>query len=422
MPSAQELCQERAAVWEQAKALLDKAEGGSGSLDATEQEQYDRLSTRMDELGAEIKKDTEQRQRQAAARAKLDAVAVELRAPTSAPVIRPGPATGGDVESRTKALHERQMRAFRELILGEGPGRCEFRGLQVDSGQAGGYLIAPAMLPEILRDLTNMTFMRSKARVLPALSTSDEIEIPVRVSGMGAITWAGEKQAAQADTSLALGLKRLRPTAAKALIKATKKFLRLASLGPEAFIQSEIQIAYALGLEQAYMSGSGAGQPLGVFTPSVDGISTDRDVSDGNTATSIKVDGLISAVSSVKAQWRAGAEWILHRLGIDQVRKLKDAVGAYIWQPSVQAGQPDRLLGFPVNESEYAPSTFTASLYVGLFGNLQYYYIVDVLGMEIERLVEIYSGTDEIGFKATLETDGKPVRENAFARVKLAAA
>ena len=77
-------------------------------------------------------------------------------------------------------------------------------------------------------------------------------------------------------------------------------------------------------------------------------------------------------------------------------------------------------MGFPFLMSEYAPSTFTTGLYVGILGDFSLYWIVDALSMEVQRLEELYAATNQIGFIGRLETDGAPVLEEAFTRVKLA--
>jgi len=102
------------------------------------------------------------------------------------------------------------------------------------------------------------------------------------------------------------------------------------------------------------------------------------------------------------------------------ITKLKDGEGQYIWRESVRVGEPDRLLGQPVMMSEYAPNTFTTGLYVGLLGDFSFYWIADSLSMQIQRLVELYAGNNQIGFIGRQETDGMPVLEEAFARVTLA--
>ena len=85
----------------------------------------------------------------------------------------------------------------------------------------------------------------------------------------------------------------------------------------------------------------------------------------------------------------------------------------------MQLGQPDILLGKPVNISEYAPDTFTSGLYVGMYGDLSQYWICDSLALEIQVLVELYARTNQIDYITRIETDGAPIMPAAFARVKL---
>nr|MDD3088111.1 phage major capsid protein [Candidatus Omnitrophota bacterium] len=144
------------------------------------------------------------------------------------------------------------------------------------------------------------------------------------------------------------------------------------------------------------------------------------DVSEDNTATAITFDGLINAKYSLKQQYLARASWIFHRDALKQLAKIKDKENRYIWEQSVQAGQPDRLLGRPFYMSEFAPNTFTAGQYVGIIGDYSFYYIADALDLQMQRLVELYAETNQVGYIARKEGDGAPVMPNAFARVQLA--
>jgi len=78
------------------------------------------------------------------------------------------------------------------------------------------------------------------------------------------------------------------------------------------------------------------------------------------------------------------------------------------------------LLSFPFRVSEFAPNTFTTGLYVGILGDFSNYWIADSLAMELQRLVELYAETNQVGLIGRLESDGMPVLEEAFVRVKLA--
>jgi HK97 family phage major capsid protein len=191
-------------------------------------------------------------------------------------------------------------------------------------------------------------------------------------------------------------------------------------MSPEAIVMDRLAYKFGVAMEKGYLTGTGSEQPLGVFVASDLGIPTSRDVATGNSATALTFDGLINAKYSLKAQHQANAVWLFHRDAISMIAKLKDGDGGYIWQPSVIAGQPDTILSRPLKMSEYVPNTFTTGLYVGMFADFSYYWIADSLSMQFQRLNELFSLNNQIGFIGRLETDGMPVLTEAFARVTLA--
>jgi HK97 family phage major capsid protein len=188
-------------------------------------------------------------------------------------------------------------------------------------------------------------------------------------------------------------------------------------------------LGYKFGVteEKAFLTGNGTGQPLGVFTASASGISTARDVT-AATTTSFTADNLIDMKYSLKQGYQqdAATAWVLSRTAVKLARKLKVASTTggndleYIWQPGITGGAPDRILDIPYYMSEYAPATFTTGLYVAVLGCFRFYKIAQVQEMMIQRLVELYSGTNEIGFIARRWVDGAPILEEAFSRLKLA--
>lgn len=312
------------------------------------------------------------------------------------------------------------MDAFkRVLTIGDSQSMAIYNALQQDNPTQAGYLVAPELfVTELIKEIADVSFMRQKAKVLPTLKGAISLGYPTRTAGMSSFAWGTEIAAPTADSALTFGKREFKPNPATSEILISKTLIRNIS-GGDALIRSEIAEEMSTNLEQAYMTGNGVGQPLGLFTPSVDGITLARDVSTGNTATEMKFDGLINAKMSLKQQYRKNAEWVMNRLAIAQVMKLKDSNGQYIWQNSVLAGVPDMLLGDPVNETEYAPSTFTTGLYAAVYGDLKNYWIVDSLAMEIQVLMELYARTNQVDYLTRIETDGMPVMPAAFARVKL---
>ena len=129
---------------------------------------------------------------------------------------------------------------------------------------------------------------------------------------------------------------------------------------------------------------------------------------------------LMNAKYSIKQQYQNKLRWLFHRDAMKMIAKLKDSDGQYLLQPSVTKDAPDMLLGRPVVLSEYAPNTFTTGKYVGLLGDFSNYWICDSEGMEIRVLAELYARNNQIDYLARMSTDGMPVLEECFARVKLA--
>lgn len=105
----------------------------------------------------------------------------------------------------------------------------------------------------------------------------------------------------------------------------------------------EFARAFGIVEEQAYCFGTGTNQPTGIFTEKGGAV--------GDTAasaTAITVDELINLVYELKSPYRRNAKFLMNDAANFTIRKLKDNNGAYLWQPSAQAGQPDRLFVYEI--------------------------------------------------------------------------
>lgn len=322
--------------------------------------------------------------------------------------------TGGDDKEARAAKHVEDFRNF--LIRGER------RDLSADTASEGGNIVAPQQfVAQVIKAMDNQVFVRQLATKY-TLGSFANIGVPTITADPADADWTTEVAAVSNDTALAFGKRTMAPNMLTKGIKVSIKLLEVATLPAEQIVADRLAYKFAVSQEKAFLTGTGSGQPLGLFTASASGISTGRDVATDNTSSAFTFDGLMNAVMSCKQQYRRTGSWILHRDAVKMARKIKTGISGdttYVWQPSVQVGQPDTLLGFPVYESEYAPSTFTTGLYVGLFGDLSKYWIVDQLPYTVQRLVELYAGTNQVGFIGRMSSDGAPVDELAFARVKL---
>jgi predicted phage gp36 major capsid-like protein len=161
--------------------------------------------------------------------------------------------------------------------------------------------------------------------------------------------------------------------------------------------------------------------------PTPAGSATGRDVT-ASSATAFTADDLINMKFNLKQGYQQdkSTAWVVSREFVKRARKLKVATTTggndleYIWQPGLTDGAPDRILDIPYNMSEYAPNTFTTGLYVAVLGSFRFYRIAQVADMMLQRLVELYAATNEVGFIGRRWVDGAPVLEEAFTRLKLA--
>jgi len=297
---------------------------------------------------------------------------------------------------------------------------AESRDLAADSEADGGYLVAPLqMVGGILKFIDDMVYIRQFATVIPVTNAQSAGQVSLDADPDDG-DWTSEVATGTADTGMKFGMRELNPNPVAKRIKLSRKLLRCTP-NVESLVTERLAYKFGITMEKQFMTGDGAKKPLGLFTASSFGISTARDVSTDNTTTAIKADNLIRVKMSLKAQYRnrASTRWIFHRNAMEQVQLLKDSNGQYLWRQGLVGGEPDTLLGIAVSESEYAPNTFTTGKYVGILGDLSFYYIAEALQLDIQRINELYAETNQIGFIGRMEADGMPALEEAFARVKL---
>ena len=311
------------------------------------------------------------------------------------------------------------------MVASDSLGPERYAALQSDDAPQAGYLVASEQLAAgILKEVDDLLYIRRYARIHTVREASS-LGIRKRTSRMNTFEWSAELEVAPEDTSLKYGKKILTPHHLTGLIKVSRDLVRRSSVSVEGEIRFEFSRDSGEKMEDAYLLGDGVLKPLGVFVPSADGISTARDVQTG-AADNFTPDGLQDAKYALKAQYRRGlrgaVRWLMHRDAIKKVAKLKDTTGQPLFRVGIgrmQDGGPpeDELLGFPVDESERVPNTFTTGQYVAILANWNYYEIADALDMEIQVLLEKYAETNQIGYIGRLKTDGMPTLEEAFVRM-----
>ena len=176
-------------------------------------------------------------------------------------------------------------------------------------------------------------------------------------------------------------------------IKITEELLYDNAYNLEGYMITQFGKAISNAEEDAFLNGDGEGKPTGLYHPTKGGQVMD-------TVATLKEDDMINLVYALKRPYRKNASFIINDKTIAVLRKLKDKNGQFMWQPSYQAGEPDRLLGYSVHTSAYAPEKIIS------VGDYSYYNIGDRGTRSITQLRELFAGNGMIGYVAKERVDG----------------
>jgi HK97 family phage major capsid protein len=238
-------------------------------------------------------------------------------------------------------------------------------------------------------------------RIAKVITTAAERKIPIAATHSIA-RWTAENAAIQ-ESNPTFTQKTIDAYKLTNLIRVSTELLQDSMFNLEAYIAQEFARAFGVAEEEAFCVGTGVGQPTGIFTASGGevGVTT-------TAPAAINTDNLIDLVYSLKSPYRRNAVFLMRDITVSSIRKLKDANGQYLWQPSVQAGEPDRLLGYRLYTSPYVPLVEADALPVA-FGDFSNYWIADRMGRSVQRLIELFAGNGQIGFIGTQRIDAKVI-------------
>lgn len=411
----QELRRERVALFNESKVLVDKTD-----RTAEDNEKLDRMHADLDTKQKEI----ERLERHAGIETDFGLQKTKTQVIVD-PENREETVDADDYAARmnlkpeVRAAYNKAVRAFMRDGRA-GIGAEEKRALlQAGSDIGGGYLIlAMEQAAGLLKKMDDECFIRNYATKfqLPKAESLGQVSLD---NDPDDFEFTTELKTGTEDTAMAFGLRELTPHPFAKRVKMSEKLLRSAVMNVEQIALDRLRYKASVTEEKAFLLAASEKKPLGLMVASNDGLPTSRDVVCSATTTTIGGDGFIDVQMGLKGQYQKNAVWGLSREMIKRARKLKSNDNQYLWQPGLQAGQADLILGKPYFMSEFMPSTFTAGLYVGFYGDLSYYWIVDALDLRIQRLNELYAEENKVGLILRKETDGMPVLSEAFVRMKM---
>ena len=390
-----ELLEMRTKAWDEAKAFAESKKDENGLMSDEDFKTYEELERTIENYTREI----ERKKRE-------EEMDKSLEKPTTQALTNE-PTTFNEEDKPMRARNVYKKSMMKAL-------RTNFRDisneLKVGTDESGGYLVPEEMETDIVNGLEDENIVRKLAT-------------KVQTSGLHKINIAATKPAAlwvEEGGQLTFGDGTFDQVSLDAHklhvgIKVTEELLYDAAFNLEKYITEEFTRALANAEEDAFLGGDGVNKPTGIFDSKKGG-----ELGLTTKAQTITADELIDLVYSLDRPYRKKAAFILNDATVAQIRKLKDVNGAYIWQPSLKDGEPDRLLGYPAYTSAFAPKAEKGKLAVA-FGDFSYYKIGDRGNRSFQDLKELFAGNGMVGFLGKERVDGILVLREAVKLLKIGA-
>lgn len=287
----------------------------------------------------------------------------------------------------------------------------EARALIVGDDTKGGYLAPAEFQTEVIRGIVEISPIRQAVRVG---STSAGSVILPKLTGRPTATWVGEDEERD-ETTMTYGQIEIPIHELACYIDVSLRLLEDSSINVESEISTELSQEFAVKENSAFSNGDGAKKPLGI--QKVAGIA---EITAGGVV--VIADVLIKLMYSMPQQYRNNGSWLMNGTTLGILRTLKDTQGNYLWQPSIQAGQPSTLLGRPVIEDPTMPDIANGA-YPIIYGDFsKAYRIYDRVGMSILRDPYTQATKGLVRFHARRRVGGGPILTEALRKLKMASA
>jgi HK97 family phage major capsid protein len=399
------LVEARQKAWHEAKALMTRATDEKRELDGEEQAQLDRIWSDIDAKDVQIKDITARAQSERETDIAREAYA-DLVRPVEAPVVDAVDAfLRGQTSARYLDIDIRKAAAEKRAIRA-GAGVKELRDLSTTAA-AGGNTIPTSFERTLYDFLETVSGVRQIAQVITTTG-GENLDLP-KVASHGTAAIVGEGTAlAEADPSFAkvtLGAWKFGQ-----LLQMSAELLQDSGVDIVGFAAADMGRALGRVTGAAYATGTGSNEPQGVMTSIGTGVTGGTGVA--GVPTIANLTDLVYSLGD--PGYRANASFLMRDATAGKIRNLVNTSGDFLWQPSVQAGQPDRLLGFPVVTDPNIAATAVNANSVA-FGDFQAGFVIrDAGSIRIDRSDDFAFSADLATWRAVLRTDSDLRDANAI--------
>ena len=384
------LFEERRRAVEQSRAILEGAEAEVRDLNAEESENFDRASADIDSLDRRISRLDELTKR-----AEVDAEYAERAAIVDATTPAPAGSTFED-ELRSFLLGERRSL---DVMPTTRISAAERRTLSKATNAAGAYTVPTDFYRSLWANLIEVSSILQAGATVIATQSGESLQVPKTLThSSGALTAEASAIAASDPT---FGQLTLSAYKYGVLIQVSNELVTDTAVDLLGYLSMQAGRAVGNAFGAHAITGTGSSQPRGITIDSTLGVTSAVSTSGAFTA-----DNLIDLQYSVIAPYRASpaAAWLMRDASLGAVRKLKDTAGQYVWQPSLQVGSPDTILGKPVYTDPNIAATAINAKSV-LFGDISQYLVRTVEGVRFERSDEYAFNTDLVTFRCVFRAD-----------------
>lgn len=384
MKTVAELLQERGRLVEQMRALSKASPEG---FSAEDKAKYERLETAQ----AELKERADRMTREA----ELDA---ELNAHYGKPASK----------QETEEAPGRNSKAYKAALdkyLRKGQ---YSNALEVGTVGEGGYLTHDEFSADLRRIRDDYNALRPFVNVI---RTSGDHNIRVEATS-GSASWLDEEgtytESAPSFTQVTLNAYKLTQ-----LVLVSEELLQDSDFALDAYLADRFGKNFGIAEEAAFIAGTGTLQPTGMISGAGAVTRTESPLTAGITANT-----LLDVFYGLNRVYRGNATWLFNDDTVRVIRGLTDGNDNFIWQPGLQMGQPDRVLGRPYVTSQHMPVAGESPLSaVAVFGDMSVYTVADRTNITIQRLNELYAATGQVGFRAWARVDGKVTQAAGIKKV-----
>ncbi len=391
MKKVNELLEDRGRAVEQMQALSAANPEG---FSAETQEKYDRLNADQEKLKATADRLHNE-----------EKIAADIAA-------NHAPSIGGAAPAaHVKSVNSPEYSNALDSYIRKGKAGMDYdlrNALEVGDAGEGGVLTHDSFDMNFREIRDDYNAIRPYADVI---TTSGDHKIRVE-SSIATAAWTDEEAAYSTNdpafTSVTLNAHKLGN-----IVKVTEELLQDSDFDIQGYLARMFGRSFGLAEEEAFITGVGTTDPAGIITGASSVTRTESPL-----GATVSAQTLLDLFYGLGRVYRGNATWMFNDATVADIRGIVDSNDNFIWQPGLQAGQPDRVLGRPFITSAYMPEAGESpEASPVVFGDLKNYTIADRTGFSIQRLDELYAANGYVGFRGWSRVDASVIQSAGIKKI-----